>query len=109
MTMHMMGHAYDTVYRGRRKVKITKSDSERLKTEWHAYNKFARQNHLQKVTLEEYLDSVFGRNKVQTKPTHQTFQPLERPRKVTIAGMRVLTTPAKTAISRVLRQLPSQM
>ena len=80
MTMHMMGHAYDTVYRGRRKVKITKSDSERLKTEWHAYNKFARQNNLQKVTFEEYLDSVFGRNKVKTKPTHQTFQPLERPK-----------------------------
>ena len=31
MTMHMMGHAYDTVYRGRRKVKITKSDHERLR------------------------------------------------------------------------------
>ena len=27
MTMHMMGHAYDTVYRGRRKVKITKSQT----------------------------------------------------------------------------------
>ena len=80
MTMHMMGHAYDTVYRGRRKVKITKSDHERLEREWLDYNKFAKQNHLQKVTFDEYLTSAFGRNKVQTKPTHQTFQELERPK-----------------------------
>ena len=81
MTMHMMGHAYDTVNRGRVKTKkLTKRDSERLHREWLDYNKFAKQNHLQKVTFDEYLTSAFGRNKVSVKPTHQTFQPLERPR-----------------------------
>lgn len=80
MTMHMMGHAYDTVYRGRRKVKITKSDQVRLEREWRDYNKFAGQNHLQKVTFDEYLDNTFGRNKVSVKPTHQTFKPLAQPR-----------------------------
>ena len=60
MTMHMMGHAYDTVYRGRRKVKITKSDHARLEREWLDYNKFAGKNHLQKVTFTEYVDSAFG-------------------------------------------------
>ena len=80
MTMHMMGHAYDTVYRGRRKVKITKSDHARLEREWRDYNKFAGQNHLQKVTFDEYLDKAFGRKKVQVKPTHQTFKPLEQPK-----------------------------
>ena len=77
MTMHLMGHAYDTVYRGRRKVKITKRDHERLQQEWRDYNKFAGQNHLQKVTFEEYLDKAFGRNKVKTVPTYQTFRELE--------------------------------
>ena len=81
MTMHMMGHAYDTVNRGRTKAKkLTKRDHARLEREWLDYNKFAKQNHLQKVTFDEYLTSAFGRNKVQTKPTHQTFQPLERPK-----------------------------
>ena len=80
MTMHMMGHAYDTVYRGRRKVRITKSDHARLEREWRDYNKFAGQNHLQKVTFDEYLDKAFGRNKVKTVPTHQTFRELERPK-----------------------------
>ena len=80
MTMHMMGHAYDTVYRGRRKVKITKSDHARLEREWRDYNKFAGQNHLQKVTFEEYVNQAFGRNKVKTVPTHQTFQELKRPK-----------------------------
>ena len=81
MTMHMMGHAYDTVNRGRVKAKkLTKRDQARLEREWLDYNKFAKQNHLQKVTFDEYLTSAFGRNKIQTKPTHQTFQPLERPK-----------------------------
>ena len=81
MTMHMMGHAYDTVNRGRVKAKkLTKRDHARLEREWLDYNKFAKQNHLQKVTFDEYLDSVFGRNKIQTRPTHKTFQPLERPK-----------------------------
>lgn len=80
MTMHMMGHAYDTVYRGRRKVKITKSDHARLEREWRDYNKFAGQNHLCKVTFDEYLDNTFGRNKVSVKPTHQTFKQLSQPK-----------------------------
>ena len=81
MTMHMMGHAYDTVNRGRVKTKkLTKRDSERLHREWLDYNKFAKQNHLQKVTFDVYLTSAFGRNKIQTRPTHKTFQPLERPK-----------------------------
>ena len=80
MTMHMMGHAYDTVYRGRRKIKITKSDQVRLEREWRDYNKFAGQNHLQKVTFDEYLDKAFGRGKVSVKPTHQTFKQLSPPK-----------------------------
>lgn len=80
MTMHMMGHAYDTVYCGRRKVKITKSDHARLEREWLDYNKFAGRNHLQKVTFTEYVDSAFGRHKINTVPTHQSFQPLSKPR-----------------------------
>jgi hypothetical protein len=80
MTMHMMGHAYDTVNRGRLKArKLTKRDHERLTSEWQDYNRYAKQNHLQKVTFSEYVDSAFGRNKVQTRPTHQNFTELERP------------------------------
>ena len=81
MTMHMMGHAYDTVNRGRLKArKLTKRDHERLTSEWQDYNRYAKQNHLQKVTFSEYVDSAFGRNKVQTKPTYQSFQPLTQPK-----------------------------
>ena len=81
MTMHMMGHAYDTVNRGRLKArKLTKRDHERLTREWQDYNRYAKQNHLQKVTFSEYVDSAFGRNKVQTKPTYQSFQPLTQPK-----------------------------
>ena len=77
MTMHLMSHAYDTVRRGRGKTaKITKRDHDRLNQEWLDYNRYAKQNHLAKVTFSEYVDSAFGRNKVQTKPTYQTFQPL---------------------------------
>lgn len=80
MTMHLMSHAYDTVRRGRGKTaKITKRDHERLTREWQDYNRYAKQNHLAKVTFDEYVTSAFGRNKVQTKPTHQNFQELERP------------------------------
>ena len=79
MTMHLMSHAYDTVRRGRGKTaKITKRDHERLTREWQDYNRYAKQNHLQKVTFDEYVTSAFGRNKVQTRPTHQTFTELER-------------------------------
>ena len=80
MTMHLMGHAYDTVNRGRVKAKkLTKRDHDRLEREWQDYNRYAKHNHLQKVTFSEYVDSAFGRNKVQTKPTHQNFIELERP------------------------------
>ena len=81
MTMHLMSHAYDTVRRGRGKTaKITKRDSERLTREWQDYNRYAKQNHLAKVTFSEYVDSAFGRGKVQTRTTHQTFQPLTQPK-----------------------------
>ena len=81
MTMHLMGHAYDTVNRGRVKAKkLTKRDHDRLTREWQDYNRYAKQNHLPKVTFDEYLTSAFGRNKVQVKPTHQTFTELERPK-----------------------------
>ncbi len=72
MTMHLMSPAYTTTSTRRRKVKLTKANIAKWETELRKYNKLMKRMGSAKLTLEEYIDKVHGRNKPK-----KVFKPYE--------------------------------
>ena len=47
--------------------KISSAKFKQLTKEWHEHNRWLKQCHLPKQTFDEYVDSVFGVNKISRK------------------------------------------
>ena len=76
MTMHLLGHQYSTINTRKKKQKITDSDRRRLEKEWVEHNRYLRQNHLPKVSFDEYVEISFGRKKVTIQKRGAEKKPL---------------------------------
>ena len=99
MTMHMMGHAFNTVNTNRRKKKLSDSQFHKFAMELSAYNKQMKKYGLKPKTLDEYIAYRQGRLKPQLKgvvkdPLRATTLRRESP-KVPSYGDMVGSIPAK--------------
>lgn len=65
MTMHMMGHAFNTVNTSRRKKKLSDSQYHKFAMELNAYNKQMKKYGLKTKTLDEYISYRQGKLKPQ--------------------------------------------
>jgi hypothetical protein len=61
MTMHLMGHAYSTLNKKKRKTKITKAKLARWEEELRDYNKLMKRCGSPKLTLDQYIDKIHGK------------------------------------------------
>ena len=73
MTMHMI-QGVNTSNTRKRKPKMTKGNLQRWAQEMQQYNKRARQQGDQQLTLDEYIDYIHGKGL--PKKRKQEFQPL---------------------------------
>jgi hypothetical protein len=55
-------------------MKLTKGKLKQLEQDHLEYNRFLKQRHMPKITLEEYIDKVFGRVKAVKKKV-ETYKP----------------------------------
>ena len=83
MSMHLAGPGLTTTSYKKRKVKITKAMQEELERGWRERNVRLKQMGLQKETIEQYTDWVYGRAKKEKK---KTFSKPES--KTTVSGSR---------------------
>lgn len=67
MTMHMLGHAFNTVNTSRRKKKISDSQYHKFAMELNAYNKQMKKYGCKPKTLDEYIAYRQGKYKPQLK------------------------------------------
>ena len=99
MTMHMLGHAFNTVNTSRRKKKLSDSQFHKFAMELNAYNKQMKKYGLKPKTLDEYIAYRQGKLKPQLKgvvkdPLKATTLRRESP-KVPSYGDQVGSIPAK--------------
>lgn len=99
MTMHMLGHAFNTVNISRRKKKLSDSQFHKFAMELNAYNKQMKKYGLKTKTLDEYIAYRQGKYKPTLKgsvkdPLRATTLRRESP-KVPSYGDQVGSIPAK--------------
>lgn len=63
MSMHLCGPALTTTNYSRRKKRLTDNQLEKMRADWHAYNKDMRRFGLSMKTFDEYLAYRQGRNR----------------------------------------------
>lgn len=99
MTMHMMGHAFNTVNTNRRKKKLSDGQFHKFAMELNAYNKQMKKYGLKPKTLDEYIAYRQGKLKPQLKgvvkdPLKATTLQRESPN-IPSYGVQVGSIPAK--------------
>ena len=62
MTMHLLGPEYSTTRTCKPKAKLSQTRQKQLKSEWHEHNRWLKQNHMAKISFEEFEDYVCGRS-----------------------------------------------
>lgn len=67
MTMHLMGHAYNTVNTNKRKKKLTDSQYHKMAMELNKHNKLMRQCGLKEKSLDQYIAYRQGKYKPEIK------------------------------------------
>ena len=72
MTMHLLGPAYTTTRTRKPRAKLTKQRRSQLHTQWLEHNRWLKQNHMSKISFDEYLQNVCG--KITDEP--KQFEPL---------------------------------
>lgn len=60
MTMHLLGPEYSTTRTRKPKVKLTKQRLSELHTQWLEHNRWLRQNHMNKISFDEYVCNTTG-------------------------------------------------
>lgn len=79
MTMHLLGPEYSTTSTRKPRAKLSKQRQSQLKSEWHEHNRWLKDNHMSKISFEEFQDYVCGKSPKSEPDRTRQLRPSESP------------------------------
>lgn len=79
MTMHLLGPEYTTTRTRKPRAKLSQARRRQLKSEWHEHNRWLKQNHMGKVSFDEFQDYVCGKTPKPEPDRTRQLKPSESP------------------------------